>query len=1202
MKTRNKHLSLLLSVCLLFSLFAGYAPAASAVNADSAEAALPVTAPVLSQAQLPDIIAPEEAQANRYTQRLAAQEPDLNTLLFRNADGTETMRVFSHPVKYLGENGEVKDISLSMLRAADGSVQAASSPIETVFSKQLSGGISLAYKDVQIRMTPQSPVSDGLHAQKLSLASLSADGKTVSYPYGAHTSLEYSLTYAGFKEDIVVEQYTGQTEYSFLLSTGGLLLTEHNGSYFLADEKGEIKASIGDIIVFTADERNNTLGSMAAETVKEGEAYLLTIRLDADYLQDEKTAYPIRIDPTIEITYSGSGAGAIEDVTIIQKGYYYGTAGSLMVGRYETNGLCRVLMRFPNLSLSGTITAATVELRDLMCQGDEDITVDCHIYKNTAPAWSEAVQATWSTVGTAYLGTKLDSKLISYGKGNVSGQSHRYAFNILAAAREWANGTQSPAKGLVFKASDSFESQTGSAVKNWHKTFASYNRASNQPSLSITYQSITGSISLSASQIGVDKGGIAALIATTNPPGSVVTWSSSNTSIATVNGSGIVTGVNIGETTVTAQFTSSGSTYTATCKVYVTIADGVYRIQNNYSKLYMSTADRASSLANVYQETADSGSETGLRQMWRIKYLADGYYSIRPMHNLNTALSVYNNDAYVNTASTADVLSAFPLSAWWKIGMFESFTYFYPASGAATALMLASDTTATGANITVSANDHSAARQQWLLSKVASPPSGVRWYDNFSNPITGTPERYLTPGETKTLSALKLMPVSYNSSNISQTFEWSSSNTNVATVNASTGQVTTVAPGTATIRARKVLNGQEKLLTFTLNVTEIPNGTYFIKSKLTGKMADIENQTMADNTLIHQWEYHTGSTQRWVFTHIGDGYYTIKSEYSGSTAYYLGVQNDSTAQDASIVLRSGTITDGMKWKVSKTVYGAYKLMPKTGEANNRVLAIENNLLYNNNGVKIRQRDYVQDDNFKDEWFIVKMLPTNGYELNYNPTDWDSPIKDSCNCYAYALNNQVYPGSNMLWQKQQMGEYKGNAYMYSALTEENIYTAVCNDYSKYNLDFNTSLIFQRIGRYDVCPAGTYKVALVIAPGLDYHWYRQDADGLWSHKRGLNPVERTDYSGNLIIDPYVADRGAYTTFLGYYAVSPWNGMYAPSNSVYCYYGGHSILYDDLMEALSELQKTSESLNSKAKFTQSSSDSLEERLEVIKWLGLD
>ena len=485
MKTRNKHLSLLLSVCLLFSLFAGYAPAASAVNADNAEAALPVTVPVLSEAQLPDIIAPEEAQANRYTQRLAAQEPDLNTLLFRNADGTETMRVFSHPVKYLGENGEVKDISLSMLRAADGSVQAASSPIETVFSKQLSGGISLAYKDVQIRMTPQSPVSDGLHAQKLSLASLSADGKTVSYPYGAYTSLEYSLTYAGFKEDIVVEQYTGQTEYSFLLSTGGLLLTEHNGSYFLADEKGEIKASIGDIIVFTADERNNTLGSMAAETVKEGETYLLTIRLDADYLQDEKTVYPIRIDPTIEITYSGSGAGAIEDVTINSlSSSASGSSGSIIVGKRETYGISRVLMRFPTLNLNivasaDQITMATVEIRDIMCES-ESMGVQCYVFNGNT--WNES-SAVWSIVSANSYTKYLDSNSISYSNGSNQETRHRYKYNITEAVKGWKTGIYNQSKGIIFKAADTVENGT-TLIR---KVFSSYNRSSNQPSLTFSY-------------------------------------------------------------------------------------------------------------------------------------------------------------------------------------------------------------------------------------------------------------------------------------------------------------------------------------------------------------------------------------------------------------------------------------------------------------------------------------------------------------------------------------------------------------------------------------------------------------------------------------------------------------------------------------------------------------------------------------------
>ncbi|MBQ7189824.1 MAG: hypothetical protein IJR99_10455 [Kiritimatiellae bacterium] len=34
----------------------------------------------------------------------------------------------------------------------------------------------------------------------------------------------------------------------------------------------------------------------------------------------------------------------------------------------------------------------------------------------------------------------------------------------------------------------------------------------------------------------------------------------------------------------------------------------------------------------------------------------------------------------------------------------------------------------------------------------------------------------------------------------------------------------------------------------------------------------------------------------------------------------------------------------------------------------------------------------------------------------------------------------------------------------------------------------------------CPKCHYKVLLVTRPHYDYHWYRQDDDGRWSHKRG------------------------------------------------------------------------------------------------------
>jgi hypothetical protein len=73
----------------------------------------------------------------------------------------------------------------------------------------------------------------------------------------------------------------------------------------------------------------------------------------------------------------------------------------------------------------------------------------------------------------------------------------------------------------------------------------------------------------------------------------------------------------------------------------------------------------------------------------------------------------------------------------------------------------------------------------------------------------------------------------------------------------------------------------------------------------------------------------------------------------------------------------------------------------------------------------------------------------------------------------------------------------------------------------------------------CPIGRchpchHRVALVVNPGNDYHWYRQHADGSWSHKRGCQAAKNVDESNNPISDPSVADRGPYSDFCGYFCV--------------------------------------------------------------------
>jgi len=75
--------------------------------------------------------------------------------------------------------------------------------------------------------------------------------------------------------------------------------------------------------------------------------------------------------------------------------------------------------------------------------------------------------------------------------------------------------------------------------------------------------------------------------------------------------------------------------------------------------------------------------------------------------------------------------------------------------------------------------------------------------------------------------------------------------------------------------------------------------------------------------------------------------------------------------------------------------------------------------------------------------------------------------------------------------------------------------------------------ERPGTDGCCKEDWRKVLLVIqdksvtdAAGKkrwnDYHWYRQEADMSWSHKRGYYAPSTKDAAGNPIQDPEKADR--------------------------------------------------------------------------------
>lgn len=134
---------------------------------------------------------------------------------------------------------------------------------------------------------------------------------------------------------------------------------------------------------------------------------------------------------------------------------------------------------------------------------------------------------------------------------------------------------------------------------------------------------------------------------------------------------------------------------------------------------------------------------------------------------------------------------------------------------------------------------------------------------------------------------------------------------------------------------------------------------------------------------------------------------------------------------------------------------------------------------------------------------------------YEPAWWNDPARrPHNNCYNYATN------------------YRTDTFAQPGLAAGAMYTSL--DCNSVRTGAIADDLINSPAADNKCPNEGHLVALVIWPGVDFHWYRKGRNGLWSHKPGGTAATNLDGSGNPIPDPRTANRNGYTDFCTFMTV--------------------------------------------------------------------
>lgn len=300
-----------------------------------------------------EIISKENIEHYGHKERYFKAEENMNEIKLINEDGTISAYMFDYPVKYLDDDGVIKDKSNKLHASKRNNYLYVNdeNDIKTYFPKKITKKPIIIEADgYSIEM---GIVTDSRYSKKGEVK----DGNTVFYnkAFGEETAIQYTPDFNGYKEDIILYSAEAPDVYSFEIKCEGLYLSKEDGILsFISEESGETVFKTSPFYIYdSADEVNEYVDTEYTVTKTDDHKYVLTIALSKDYLANEELTYPVYIDPAI--IYKTNSL--VEDTMLyrIDPNQNYGNAIAGYLGKSDTYEIGRLLLRFPGLTQEGSL-------------------------------------------------------------------------------------------------------------------------------------------------------------------------------------------------------------------------------------------------------------------------------------------------------------------------------------------------------------------------------------------------------------------------------------------------------------------------------------------------------------------------------------------------------------------------------------------------------------------------------------------------------------------------------------------------------------------------------------------------------------------------------------------------------------------------------------------------------------------------------